>query len=223
MNITQADWENFCDKHITAGYTPLGGKRAVFSSGKMLASILRNLLNWEVGNVLVDIGCANGRLAMGLLGSGIEYHGVEIIPQCVDFCKAAFQGYDNYHFYHVDIHNQHYWAKGKILPQNVMYPFQDNFADIVIASSVFSHTGTVTVASHILKELKRIVKKTGVIYTSWFFTDQLAKVDTQEAKTVYLRQDIETVLLKNKLAIQLEKHTGLKGQTAFILKCDSET
>lgn len=181
---TPEQWANIC-QGITAGYTP--GSYNTYASGVMLADMLKGV--WREGDTIVDIGSGNGRLAMGLYGHDITYTGLEIIKPCVEFCQRAFESIPGFTFIHVDIQNGHYWGKGKIKPERVTYPVSDNVADLVIATSVFTHAGTLKVAKHIYSEMVRICKPGGRIFTTWFF----GKPDQSESKTVFNRTDIENL------------------------------
>lgn len=183
---TPEQWTEICQQ-ITAGYTPGGQKGDTYASGVVLAGILKNLGVWQEGDVIVDIGSGNGRLAMGFYGHDITYTGLEIIKPCVEFCQQAFEDAPNFNFIHVDIQNGHYWGKGAIRPGGIHYPVPSSSADVVIAESVFSHTGTLTVAYWLYSEMVRICKSGGKIFSTWFFGNE---PDESERKTIYQRNDV---------------------------------
>jgi SAM-dependent methyltransferase len=182
---TPEQWIEVC-RGITAGYTPGGRKEDTYSSGVILANILYGLGVWQPGDSIVDIGSGNGRLAMGLYGQDITYTGLEIIEPCVEFCQQAFEDVPNFRFIHVDFQNGHYWGKGAILPGQQQYPIPSAYADVVIAESVFSHTGTLAVARWLYGEMVRIVKPGGKLFSTWFFGEP----DESERRTIYSREEV---------------------------------
>ena len=183
---TPEQWVEIC-QGITAGYTPGGRKEDTYPSGVILADILYRLGVWQPGDSIVDIGSGNGRLAMGFYGQDITYTGLEIIKPCIEFCQEAFRDIPGFEFIHVDLQNGHYWGKGAIKPGVQQYPVASHSADVVIAESVFSHTGTIAIARWLYGEMTRIARPGGKLFSTWFFGEP----DESERKTVYRRSEVE--------------------------------
>lgn len=179
------EWKRVCS-NITAGYTPDGKKETTYASGVELANLLLELGVWKDGDRIVEIGSGNGRLAMGLYGHPVEYLGLEIIKPCVTFCQEAFREIPGFAFKHVDMRNGRYWYSGALDPAKEPYPVADHEADVVLALSVFSHTGTLAVANHLYSEMVRIAKPGGKVFTTWYFGEP----DESERKTVYKRSSV---------------------------------
>ena len=200
------EWKAVC-RNITAGYTPDGKKEETYASGVELAKLLSDLGVWKDGDRIVEIGSGNGRLAMGLYGHTVEYQGLEIIEPCVTFCQAAFRGIPGFAFRHVDMKNGRYWYHGALDPAKDSYPVEDGWADVVLALSVFSHTGTLAVANHLYSEMVRIAKPGGLVFTTWYF----GRPDESERKTVYDRSAVNHLF------------TGLQWEKALPPKDSSQT
>ena len=209
--IDAALWRNKCAKDITAGYSPGGVRGDTYESGVKLAQQLAEWGVWQRGDVLVDVGCGNGRLAMGLLAAGVTYIGLDVVLPCVEFCRDAFREMEAFRFVHLDVYNARYWPEGAVAPNKVVYPLDDACADVVVANSLFTHTGTLDVARRNLREMRRILKPGGRLYTTWFFGDVS---DEQAAKTVYRRRNIEPLLAW--VDIVHEGLTARSSQTALL-------
>ena len=104
--MTRDSWLALC-LQVSAGFVPGGKKERMFDTGVTMAKFLvDNGLAWD-GCHILDLGCGNGRLAMGFteIVPGINYHGVEIIRECIKFCNMAFEAHNNFHFYHLQVVN----------------------------------------------------------------------------------------------------------------------
>ncbi len=189
---TAGEWRTIC-KEISAGYIPSKGN--TFDSGIRLVKVLQAKFNLFTSRNLeiCDVGSGNGRLPMGLIGTQLlpkSYVGLEIIPACVSFCNKAFKDYDNFTFKPLDASNPRYWPVARS-PELVEYPLEDESINLIIASSLFSHTGTIGVAQRNLDEMFRILKPGGLLYSSWIIRD---KRDPNPAMTKYLLSDVERML-----------------------------
>jgi len=174
-------------QNITAGYTPGGKKENTFYSGVALAKMLQQIGAIQQNDTILDVGSGNGRLAMGLYQLNYQYYiGLEIIPQCVEFCRKTFRDAPGYQFLNTHNENRHY-HKGLKTAEDVSYPVISSTIDSVIAMSFFSHTGTLNVARRHIAQIKFACKPYGRFYSTWFF----GKPNSSEAKTVYDRKAIQ--------------------------------
>lgn len=213
---TVDEWHMVC-KSISAGYTPSKGN--TFDSGIRLVEILQARFNLFVSRNLkiCDVGSGNGRLPMGLIGTQLSpksYVGLEIIPACISFCNKAFKNYDHFTFKLLDASNPRYWPFARA-PELIEYPLLDESVDLVIASSLFSHTGTIEVAQRNLDEMFRILRPGGLLYSSWIIRN---KRDSDPAMTKYLPDDVMKMLpniikivsmaTKSEQSIEQDRQTG---------------
>jgi len=193
MKRTAAEWSEFCQRHITAGYVPAHDKAGMFQRSCDSMAQLRALDLWQPGDVILDIGCANGRIAMGLLDEPITYIGLDIVPGCIEFCELAFAENDNYQFVHLDVYNGRYNRNGTIAPQQAIFPLDAASVDVAIASSLFTHLGTLDVARHYMDEICRVLKSGGQFFNSWFRSPP-NEVSEAESRTAYREIDIREML-----------------------------
>ena len=190
VSRTAAEWKQLCVDRITAGYIPgRGGDKDtfanVYTSGvEYVESILRPLELWTENDVILDVGCGNGRLPMQMTDDAVKYHGIEILKGCVDFCRMIFEPYSEFRFHHIDIQNDRYNRIGKINPLEVLFPIKSESIDVVIASSLFSHLGPWKVALHYLDEIERVMRKGACLFSTWFTSPPNEKNDECD-RTVY--------------------------------------
>jgi len=193
---TAAEWRIICREGVTAGYTPGGNAENLYDSGVAIVSVLRKSRLWKPGHHIAEVGAGNGRIAMGLLGEGVTFTGLEIIPACVEFCQSAFDGYDGFNFIHLDVWNGHYNGGGSVMPENMTLPFPDDSVNCVLAVSLFSHLGTTAVSERYLSEMARVLVPGGRLMAT-FFKSPPHKASPSEARTVFSEGDIVTMVEKN--------------------------
>jgi len=189
------EWAQVC-LSVDSGYVP-GGKRqaaGLYENGcKYVRERIRPLGLWKAGDVVLDIGCANGRVAMGLLEEGVFYHGLEIVAGCVKFCESAFAPWRNFHFHYLDAANPRYNPGGQIQPERAVFPLPDASIDVAIASSLFTHLETPEVAARYLGETWRVLKPGGRLFATWLRSPP-NEVAQSAARTVYREADILNLL-----------------------------
>lgn len=166
-------WEIHCSENIVAGPTSERNNKDSFAKQALRKGIfMKKQLYIENDMFIVDIGCGNGRLPIGLVMNDfkITYVGIEIIKGCVDFLKSTFSNESNFIFYHEDLYNSRYNPNGKFIPGRVIYPVENDQADLVVFSSVFTHIASMNVIKHMLNEARRILRKDGICYCTWFLS-----------------------------------------------------
>ena len=196
MDRTDVEWMNICER-ITAGYTPAGNKRTTFASSGIQVEILThwyNLPEKGKGVRLIDVGCGNGRLPMGLIYNGyteINYCGIDVIFPCITFCRDAFKPWTNFKFEHNNVHNDHYWAKSARDANDFDLPIKSSFADVFWANSLFTHLGKPDATLHYLEEAYRILKPGGTAICTWRLAKNKKEVSYDPKQSMFLRSDVE--------------------------------
>ena len=186
MRRSAEEWQQWCAR-IEGGYVPSTGKEDTYRSGiEFLKTKLRPHKLWKSGDVCLDVGCGNGRIAMALAEAEepIEYLGLEPVPQSVAFCQAAFQEFPNFRFEHLDVRNSRYHPQGKITPEEVTFPVENESVDLVLLTSVFTHLETQEAALRYLDEIRRVLKPGGQVFSTWFRSPP-NQITTDAARTVY--------------------------------------
>ena len=85
---------------------------------------------------------------------------------------------------------------GKMLPDEVILPFDNDNFDSVITGSVFTHLGTRAVSERYLEEIARVLKSGGRLFSSWFRNPPY-EISSEEYRTVFAECDIEKMLAKH--------------------------
>ena len=147
---------------------------------------------------VLDLGCGNGRQLIGLVQKGISsYTGLDPIKKCIKFCNRQFASrIPNTRFVHLNVKNKMYNSKGKMLPEEVILPFDSDSFDSVITGSVFTHLGTRAVSERYLEEIARVLKSGGRLFSSWFRNPPY-EISSEEYRTVFAECDIEKMLAKH--------------------------
>jgi SAM-dependent methyltransferase len=120
-----------------------------------------------------DFGCGCGRLARQLLQQHERprrYLGIDLHAGMISWCRQNLTPIDdNFEFLHHDV--RHPWNPGDEKPRVAPFPALDNSVSLVLAHSVFTHL-TEDQANHYLAECARVLKREGVVYSTWFLFDK---------------------------------------------------
>lgn len=104
-------------------------------------------------NKILDFGCGNGRLLEFIYGENlqVDYTGIDISKELIEIAKNKYQK-----------------EKFLVIKNENKIPFENEQFDLVASIAVFHHF-TPVMAEGALKEMKRILKKDGVIVlTAWY-------------------------------------------------------
>ncbi len=139
---------------------------------------------------VVDIGCGVGRYAPFILEFGMNYHGYDVMKECIEF---ACERFPSGQFTHIDFQNDQYNSKGSCNPLDFILMEDDESVDCVIASSLFSHLGTLEVAVTYLAEVYRVLKLGGKFSLS-YFSSPPNEITNSAYRTVFRSKDMDYLL-----------------------------
>src|SRR6266571_7701862 len=124
---------------------------------------------------VLEIGCGVGRDAMQLtehLSPGGRYIGIDIIRPSIAWCQANITPrHPNFLFHHLDIQSQIHNPGGSRRLTDVTLPVASRVIDRVILQSVFTHMFYDDIV-HYLREFRRVLSRGGVVFASFFITDE---------------------------------------------------
>lgn len=127
---------------------------------------------------LVDIGCGQGRLPIGLvreLGS-VRYLGLDVSERCIDWCRAHIEKrYPSYRFQHIDVVNARYNPSGRALAPDFRLPVADGAADIVYMWGVVTNMEPEHLAAY-AEETARILRRGGRFFLTANVEDNVPDV-----------------------------------------------
>ncbi len=169
---------------------------------------LQKYANLKPNSHVVDIGCSWGYLGFALanfLNSDGAYLGVEVQIEATKWSKERLGWLgENFQFAHLDIHNDFYNPEGDIPRDQVRLPMPDQWVDVMIASSVFTHMLEDGVQGY-LCEIHRVLASGGIAafsyddITYWGLSDgEYAIVDKKipDKTTHYSRSKIQEMVAK---------------------------
>ena len=134
------------------------------SSAKAEVERLVSLAQLDEQSKLLDIGCGQGRLAIGLTAKLPKidlYCGIDVSRRSIEWCNrnlAAF--HSNFRFLHLDIQNERYNPYGIPFEPPVQLPLADDSFDVAFLYSVFTHMRSPDVESY-LRDICHVLRPGG--------------------------------------------------------------
>lgn len=119
--------------------------------------LFSEILGFENMRNVLDAGCGIGRNSVYLAQKGCDVHAVDFSETALrQLHNAAAKAdvWDKIHTYNCSLENP--------------FPFQDNFFDLVLDSYVFCHFTDDSSKQHYRKELHRMIKPNGIVFSSCF-------------------------------------------------------
>ncbi len=164
--------------------TGLVGPGHYIEMGKKFLGFFVELGGLKSTDTVVDIGSGNARMAYPLkdfLTTG-EYYGQEIVKEAVDWSRKAYEEHENFHFIHADIFSKRYNPTGKLKAAEYRFPIENNMADFVFLTSVFTHMLTADVVNYVA-EISRFTKRGANVFVTCFLINEESEKYLQEGKS----------------------------------------
>ena len=122
-------------------------------------------------HAFLDAGCGIGRVAIPIttyLSAAGHYEGFDVVASSISWCQEHITSkHPNFHFQHADIFNTFYNPQGRIKSSEYVFPYSDNYFDVVFAGSLFTHLMPDAI-KHYLCEIARVLKPGGRFLGTFF-------------------------------------------------------
>ncbi len=119
---------------------------------------------------VLDLGCGQGRLAIGLLRviGELQYTGMDVDADSLALCRKMIQArHPSYRFEHLNAYNSRYNPNGTPLDENFHINVPDASQDFVYLYSVFSHMTQEDMMVY-LREIHRMLSSAGLLFFTTF-------------------------------------------------------
>ncbi len=121
-----------------------------------------------------DFGCGCGRIARRLIQQRprpLRYVGVDLHAGMIQWCRRNLEPHaGGFTFLHHDVFNRGF-NPGDGKPLTLPFPVADSNCSLVIAWSIFTHLIEEQTGFY-LRECARILRPTGLLYSTWFLFDK---------------------------------------------------
>ncbi|NDF12361.1 MAG: class I SAM-dependent methyltransferase [Proteobacteria bacterium] len=136
---------------------------------------IRDNLGYDSTKHILDIGCGQGRLPIGILRTLGEAHytGIDVHKPSIKWCKQYIEkAHPSFQFRHLNAFNERYSKSGLTIDDAFRFDIRADSVDIVYLYSVFTHMRQEEMEIY-LHDFKRILRKNGKIFFSAFFEEDV--------------------------------------------------
>jgi SAM-dependent methyltransferase len=179
--------------------------RCALSAAEDLA--LAESAGLRVGELVIDVGCGYGRLALAFAASPYAYLGVDVSEKRLAAARRAFAVYPVCSFMRVDVVNGRYNFKGSVDPSDFQLPLCDGGAAAVFAVSLFTHMPDMEHVRCYLREFRRLLRAGGLLVTTWL-TSPPCSPDSGCRRSVHVADAVRAALAATGFDVAAEEGEG---------------
>ena len=158
------------------------------AQGKRLRELVVKHTDFTPDGTLLDVGCGIGRLAIALtdfISPSGSYYGFDIVKDGIDWCeKKVASRFPNFHFRHIDLHNDLYNLSTDDEACNFRFPYPSNTFDAVVLTSVFTHMVPADVQNY-LHQIAQVMKPGGKCFATFFILNDHAEAEMAAGKAYF--------------------------------------
>lgn len=153
--------------------------------GESLVEMLRREADLGPADVVLDLGCGLGRVAIPLqrlLKDG-AYEGMDVVPAYVEWDRAQITSRSpSFRFRLLDVHSSMYNPASGNEPAGVTFPYPDAHFTIAIATSLFSHL-LPDATRRYFAETARVLRPGGRVVFTFFLLDEVTRERSRRLET----------------------------------------
>jgi len=126
--------------------------------------------NIKPDEYVLDIGSGMGRIARPFtqyLNSSGAYYGFDVVSDGIKWCQKNYKDFKNFHFEYIPIKNDLYNLSAQTLAKEFQFPYRNDFFDLVISISVFTHMQENDVENYLF-EISKVLKPGKFCFCSFF-------------------------------------------------------
>lgn len=119
---------------------------------------------------VLDVGCGQGRLPIGILRviGELDYQGIDVNQACVDWCNRHIgKAHPSFRFSRLNVYNERCNKGGAKLDQHFRFDVEAGSVDVVFLYSVFSHTTEEDMRVY-LRDFQRVLSSQGKVFFTAF-------------------------------------------------------
>jgi ubiquinone/menaquinone biosynthesis C-methylase UbiE len=149
---------------------------------------------------VLDIGCGIGRIARPLttyLNKEGKYYGFDIVQSGIYWCRQNYKTYTNFDFQYIPLRNDLYNLSANEDPAAFTFPYYNNYFDLVVLISVFTHMQEPDVRRYI-SEISRVLKPGKFCFCTFFIITKESDEYLKKSKDPFFKFRFEHYFLHDR-------------------------